>query len=100
MMNEITSPPELGIPEANWKQTPASVKAVILALYPLLEEVKSLKKEVAKLQEQLNLNSSNSSKPPSSDGPKQKIVKGKPKEEGKKRGGQKGHEGHRRELRQ
>jgi len=63
-----------------------------------LKEVKELKEEVAKLREQVALNSSNSSKPPSSDGPEQKIAKGKPKERGKKRGGQKGHKGHRREL--
>jgi transposase len=97
-MNEQALPPELGIPETDWEQTPASVRAVVLALYPLIEEVKDLKEEVAKLQEQLGVNSNNSSKPPSSDGPGQKIVKGKPKERGQKRGGQKGHKGHRREL--
>ena len=95
MMNEITPPPELEIPEADWKQTPASVRVV---LQVLSHQTQELKAEIAKLQEQLNLNSSNSSKPSSSDGPKQKIVKGKPKEKGRKRGGQKGHEGHRREL--
>ncbi len=72
--------------------------SVRVAFQVLFQQVQDLKAEVEKLQEQLHLNSSNSSKPPSSDGPEQKIVKGKPKEGGKKRGGQQGHQGHRREL--
>jgi len=94
-MNEQKPPPESGIPDTDWEQTPVSVRVAFQVLY---QQVQDLKAEVVKQQEQLNLNSSNSSKPPSSDGPEQKLVKGKPKERGKKRGGQKGHPGHRREL--
>jgi len=94
-MNEQKPPPEAEISDADWEQTPASVR---VAFQVLFQQVQDLKAEVEELQEQLKLNSSNSSKPPSSDGPEQKIVKGKPKERGKKRGGQKGHKGHRRDL--
>ena len=94
-MNEQKLPPGSGIPDADWEQTPVSVRVAFQVLY---QQVQALKAEVVKLQERLNLNSNNSSKPPSSDGPKTKIVKGKPKGRGKKRGGQKGHAGHRREL--
>jgi len=94
-MNKQTPPPESGIPIEDWEQTPTSVQ---MAFQVLWQEGKELKEEMAKLREQVNANSNNSSKPPSSDGPKQKIVKGKPKKRGKKRGGQKGHQGHRREL--
>ena len=94
-MNEQKPPPETGIADTDWEQTPVSVRVAFQVLY---QQVQDLKAEVAKLKEQLSLNSSNSSKPPSSDGPETKIVKGKPTEGGKKRGGQKGHPGHRREL--
>jgi transposase len=62
-------------------------------------ELLKLAKQVASLQEQLSANSSNSSKPPSSDrgkNPHRNAKKGQ--RSGKKRGGQKGHRGHHREL--
>lgn len=95
-MIEQQPPPELGIPEEDWKQTPESVNAVVLMLWHRLQVLEA---EVAELREQLNQNSRNSSKPPSSDGPKPpKIEKGKPKTGKRKRGGQKGHKGHSRNL--
>ena len=64
----------------------------------LRAEVERLTKRVAKLMEKLGQNSSNSSKPPSSDSPSDKP---KRKNRGKgtkkrKRGGQNGHKGHHR----
>ena len=56
----------------------------------LKREINELKKENAELRERLNLNSKNSSKPPSSD---QKKTKKSPKG-----GAVKGHPGHTREL--
>jgi hypothetical protein len=57
----------------------------------LKSENKSLKEEVRKLRAQIDKNSSNSSKPPSSDGFK-KIPNSREKT-GRKSGGQKGHKG-------
>ena len=63
------------------------------------EEIAALKAQVAELLEKLNQNSSNSHKPPSSDPPgNRKQRRAKAKETRRKRGGQKGHEGNRREL--
>ena len=65
----------------------------------LLEQVNSLSKTIdelnatiKELREQLNKNSGNSSKPPSTDGFK-KVNKSLREKSGKKRGGQKGHQG-------
>ncbi|MBN4059259.1 IS66 family transposase [Endomicrobium sp. AH-315-J14] len=67
----------------------------------LAAEVKRLTELVAALQERLGQDSNNSSKPPSSDTPasrnKRKQARGELKKK-RKRGGQKGHKGHRREL--
>ena len=66
---------------------------LICKLWPLLRQVASLQAKVEELQGRLALNSSNSSKPPSSDGlnkPKPKSLRGR---SGKPSGGQKGHPG-------
>lgn len=55
-----------------------------------------LEARVRELEARLGLNSTNSSKPPSSDPPHLKRTK--KRRSGRKRGGQKGHPGHRREL--
>jgi len=61
----------------------------------LRQQVETLATEVRDLRERLNRNSSNSSRPPSTDPPWQpKPNRNKPS--GKKRGGQPGHPGHRR----
>jgi transposase len=101
-------PPGLPIPEEDWDCTPLSVQAVVIALWQenqalkqqvaaLQEQVTTLQAEVAQLREQVNKNSGNSSKPPSSD-----LLQGRkyPKREksGRKRGGQKGHPGKGRRL--
>ena len=60
----------------------------------LKAENERLKTEVAELRRRLGLDSTNSHKPPSSDGLKKKPIKpALPKEEGRSNGGQKGHEG-------
>jgi transposase len=59
-------------------------------------QVAKLTEALSALQEQVGRNSSNSNKPPSSDGPGVSTVKKKPK--GGRRGGQKGHRGSHRFL--
>jgi hypothetical protein len=61
-----------------------------------ITQVTALQLKVAELEERLNQNSTNSSRPPSSDGlsrpkPSPASLRGK---SGKERGGQKGHKGH------
>lgn len=73
------------------KTNPETLVDIILILQ---EEVELLTKRVAKLEEQINKNSRNSSKPPSTDGFKKPKPKSLRKRSGKKPGGQKGHKGH------
>ncbi|MEB3212275.1 MAG: IS66 family transposase [Leptolyngbyaceae bacterium] len=53
------------IPKQDWEATPASVKQ---ALVNLAEQVKQLNERLTAVEEKLNQNSANSSRPPSSDG--------------------------------
>ena len=55
--------------------------------------IESLNQTLAELREQLNKNSRNSSKPPSSDGLKKPAPKSLRKPSGKSAGGQRGHKG-------
>ena len=65
----------------------------------LSEQIIALQKQVEELTRLLNKNSSNSHKPPSSDGlGKRKSIRKKKKPTGRKRGGQPGHKGNRREM--
>ena len=86
--------PPGGIAVEEWQATPAAVRQLVLAL---LTTVAQLQQEVARLREQVNQNSQNSSKPPSSDPP---TVKRKPPvQKGvRKQGGQPGHQGKGRRL--
>lgn len=69
----------------------ASLKSLIKGL---LEKVAQLEAENAELRERLGLNSTNSHKPPSSDGYGKKTTQpGLPKAGGRKNGGQAGHAG-------
>lgn len=89
----IETAPE-GISAADWKATPFAVRQLILTL---LETVAPLHHRVAELEERLNQNSQNSSKPPSSDPPHPPAhPKRTPSEH--KAGGQPGHAGHMRPL--
>jgi transposase len=75
------------------EKTPPSVLKPLLYL---LEENQQLKKRIEELEAKLNQNSSNSSRPPSSDSPftKQSPVKKKKSKSGSK----KGHTGHRQQM--
>jgi transposase len=58
------------------------------------EQIRKLTERVEELEARLNMNSSNSSKPPSSDGYAKPAPKSQRKKSGKKPGGQPGHKGH------
>lgn len=101
-------PGGLPIAQEDWDRTPVSVQAVVSALWQekqtlqqpvvaLQKQVATLQAEVERLREQVNQNSRNSSKPPSSDAP---CLRTYPKREptGRKPGGQKGHVGKGRKL--
>jgi transposase len=79
------------IPGEYWHAIPPDAQAALLAAFERLE------RRIAELEEKLNRNSTNSSKPPSTDPP---SVKRKPPvpPSGKRRGGQPGHKRHLREL--
>lgn len=72
---------------------PAEAVARVAALEA---ENAELKARIVALEERLGLNSTNSSKPPSSDGPQVKRPRGRPSK--RRRGGQPGHVGHRRAM--
>src|SRR5450759_5291495 len=77
-------------------ETPSEpFKEELIALIATLRaENASLKARIAELERRLGLNSSNSGKPPSSDGLKKPArVKSLREPSGKKPGGQKGHQG-------
>ncbi len=75
----------------------AALRAQNEELRAQLSEVAELRARIQALEERLGQNSSNSHKPPSSDGP-EKPKKRKRKRSGRKRGGQPGHVGKAREL--
>ena len=79
------------IPSELWEAIPVPLRAAIAAI------VAGLEARVAELEAKLNQNSSNSSKPPSSDGPHVKPAPPKPPS-GKRRGGQPGHPKHERVI--
>jgi hypothetical protein len=109
---------DFGISEEDWDATPQSVKSALITLQHqarLLQirfsaydqklaaleakdaQIESLKTEVAALRERLGQNSSNSSRPPSSD-PPQANRQARREPSGKKQGAQVGHQGAGRSL--
>src|SRR6202049_4701858 len=77
--------------EAPSEPSKAELTALIAAQRP---EIAALKAQIAELKRGLELNSSNSGKPPSSDGLKKPArVKSLREHSGNKPGGQKGHKG-------
>jgi transposase len=84
---DVTPP----LPPDLWDRTPADVREAILALVGAFEQ------RIASLEAGLGRNSSNSSRPPSSDGPQ--VKRGVPRPpSGRNRGGQKGHPRHERVI--
>ena len=87
--------------EATLAAREAKIDDLERLLAALTEQISVLAKQVEKLNERLNRNSRNSNKPPSSDPPGSAgptpSTGGKEKPR-RKRGGQPGHRGHRREL--
>lgn len=95
--------------EAQWDDLPEIVRQYIHDLEKIIEkqrkEINQQKKKLGDHQGKIdNLtakdrqNSTNSSKPPSSDLPFNKPKRDKQSKSGRKRGGQKGHKGHRQQL--
>jgi transposase len=79
------------IPVQLWNQIPPAAQAAVLALVQQYEQrLQALQQQVAQLTERLNQNSTNSSRPPSSDPPHVKRRPPTPAT-GRKRGGQPGH---------
>lgn len=83
-----------GISVEDWRSTPAAVRVLVLTL---LSSVAHLQQRVAELEERLNQNSHNSSKPPSADAPNVPD-RAQRSASGRKAGGQPGHAGHSRPL--
>jgi transposase len=77
-------PEGLDIPVDDWHQTPFSVRLGVLTLLKRLET----------LEARLHQNSSNSSRPPSTDAPATKRQRRRPAAERRKPGGKCGHPGH------
>jgi len=73
-------------------------EAVVKAFQELSEMIVTLLVRVTELEDQLAKNSSNSGKPPSSDGYEKPAPKSKRKRSGKKSGAQVGHPGHTLEM--
>ncbi|MFI5420873.1 MAG: IS66 family transposase [Nitrososphaerales archaeon] len=87
-----------GLPAHSFNKLPSKVRKYILPLEQTIEScgqrIAGLESRVKDLEGQLAQNSQNSSKPPSSDGPKGRSIPGSQRgKTGKKPGGQPGHPG-------
>src|SRR5579871_3628355 len=84
-------PPVPPISAELWNQIPPAAQAAILALVEQYEQrLQALQRKVDQLTERLNQNSTNSSRPPSSDPPHVKRRPPQPSS-GRQKGGQPGH---------
>jgi transposase len=87
------------VPAELWATFPPAAQAVIAALAPLAQRVVALETEIRALKARLGRNSSNSSRPPSSDSPAAKPKRAPPAgPSGRRPGGQPGHVAHQRPL--
>jgi len=100
----LTLPSSLGISDESWDRTPPEVQATLIATVATLATVSALEKanhrleaRITELEARLKMNSSNSSKPPSSDPPWTTRANKKPPS-GKRQGGQPGHPGNARPI--
>ena len=79
------------LPQELWEQIPPAAQGVLWVLIASYEQrIRAVEAEVAVLKEQLQQNSQNSSRPPSTDGPAVKRAPTAPAA-GRKRGAQPGH---------
>src|SRR5438309_5882882 len=86
------------IPAELWNQIPPAAQTAILALVQQYEQrLQALQQQVDDLRQRLNQNSTNSSRPPSSDPPHVKRRPPRPSSD-RQRGGQPGHARHQRPL--
>jgi transposase len=92
-LKDFSIPPNCSVSKEDWAATPASVLRWVIELRA---ENQELKKRLAAIEERLNTNSTNSSKPPSSDPPG--TLRNRHKPSGKPKGGQPGHPGQNRQL--
>ena len=87
--------------QLDWLSTPEPVRAYILHLEKVIGQMQQrlelIEKRTEKLEAHSKMNSQNSSKPPSSDGPFNKQPK-KAKKSKRNRGAQKGHKGHHQQM--
>jgi transposase len=93
----LCPPTDLELSASLWDQIPQQVQALLVAQQ---DRISQLEAQIRELEARLNSNSSNSSKPPSSDRPWDKQKKALPpeKKSDTKQGGQPGHPGHHRPL--
>src|SRR5438045_2600396 len=89
---------ESPIPRELWDQIPPAVQSALLVVFQRSERrIAQLERRVRQLEEQLAQNSTNSSRPPSTDAPA--VKRAPPKESsGRSPGGQPGHALHPRPL--
>ena len=92
MLDRTLLPSHIVITAEDIRNTPP---AALKLLEYLLQKIMVLEKEIAELKARLNQNSTNSSRPPSSDSP---YKSKEPKKDKGKAGAKKGHKGHRQEL--
>jgi len=96
----LLPPPSLGIPQEAWEQFPPAAQSIIIGLEARIRELEEKngkhEERIRDLEARLKQNSSNSSKPPSSDSFKKHAKKKKPS--GNPPGAQPGHQGHCRPL--
>src|SRR3954454_18728965 len=79
------------IPDELWAAVPPAAQAAVRTVVAAMQQqIDALRPEVAALRDRLNRDSSNSSKPPSSDPPHVKPAPPRTPS-GKRRGGQPGH---------
>lgn len=96
MFESVPAPPcPSSIPPEDWERTPRSVQEAFVQLVARVEKLKAI---VRDLLDRLGTNSSNSSKPPSSDPPWAKPGRRKNHPSGRRRGGQPGHPPHQRQV--